>query len=70
MKLQFFFGHEPWGREDTDVLLDGAAVGNPSVTPTPAAYALLGWLLDGDYTTGQEERTQRQGPPRADPGEP
>ena len=24
---------------------------DPSVLPTPAAFSLLGWLLDGDYAT-------------------
>ena len=41
---------------------------DPSITPTPAAYALLGWLLDGEYSCGQMERAH--GPPREDPGEP
>ena len=29
---------------------------DPSITPSPGAYALLGWLLDGDYTAGPAER--------------
>ena len=41
---------------------------DPSITPTPAAYALLGWLLDGEYSCGQMERAR--GPLREDPGEP
>ena len=27
-----------------------------SITPSPGAYALLGWLLDGDYSSGPTER--------------
>ena len=44
---------------------------DPSITPTPAAYALLGWLLDGDYTAGPMERVDMAAArARAEPGEP
>ena len=44
---------------------------DPSITPSPGAYALLGWLLDGDYTAGSAERVTVAGArARADPGEP
>ena len=33
---------------------------DPSVLPTPAAYELLGWLLDGTYSTGEPERVLPQ----------
>ena len=47
---------------------------DPSITPTPGAYALLGWLLHGDYSCGDVERVAATGAQRAheraDPGEP
>ena len=44
---------------------------DPSITPSPGAYALLGLLLDGDYTAGPAERVAMPGArARADPGEP
>ena len=44
---------------------------DPSITPSPGAYALLGWLLDGDYSSGPTERVRVPATrARADPGEP
>ena len=44
---------------------------DPSITPSPGAYALLGWLLDGDYSSGPTERLRiASAHARADPGEP
>ena len=43
---------------------------DPSVAPTPAAYALLGWQLSGDYTVGVLETVEARGAPDSDsPGE-
>ena len=33
---------------------------DPSVLPTAAAFELLGWLLDGTYSTGEFERAHPQ----------
>ena len=43
---------------------------DPSVLPTPAAYALMGWLLEGEYSTGDAVWERRAAArDAADPGE-
>ena len=43
---------------------------DPSVAPTPAAYALLGWQLAGDYAVGAPVIVEARGAPDTDsPGE-
>jgi hypothetical protein len=43
---------------------------DPSILPTPAAYALFGWLLAGEYTLDQPSWVVRRGATTCDePGE-
>ena len=43
---------------------------DPSVLPSPEAYALLGWLLDGTYEAQQPSWVRQRGAQATDePGE-
>ena len=49
----------------------GVASFTPSITPSQGVYALLGWLVDGDYSSGPTERVRLDGArARADMGKP
>ena len=42
---------------------------DPPILPTPAAYALGGWLLGGHYNADELQEQRSTAVPRADPGE-